>query len=159
MGTKASGVTDPTMENQHRPFEQFRFGQRFRACQSRASRRKAGRVTLEWRQYLLLSTAGAAAGFIDAIAGGGGLITLPALVWVGLPPQMALGTNKLQSSTLLAVTHFTKAGLVQWRDLRAIIGRDAPRAWSAWPRHPSGVLLAHGGEVSQALRKVFQIPA
>ncbi|XBS68662.1 sulfite exporter TauE/SafE family protein [Acerihabitans sp. KWT182] len=37
------------------------------------------------------------AGFIDSIAGGGGLITLPALLAVGLPPAQTLGTNKLQS--------------------------------------------------------------
>ena len=51
-----------------------------RACQSRGSWRKAVRVILEWWQYLLLTFAGAAAGFIDAIAGGGGLITVPALL-------------------------------------------------------------------------------
>lgn len=38
------------------------------------------------------------AGFIDTLAGGGGLITLPALVMSGLPPLAALGTNKLQGS-------------------------------------------------------------
>ena len=38
------------------------------------------------------------AGFIDAIAGGGGLISLPAYYMAGLPPHMALGTNKLSSS-------------------------------------------------------------
>jgi len=48
--------------------------------------------------YFLLFIAGTAAGFIDSIAGGGGLITLPALLLAGLPPQMALGTNKLQST-------------------------------------------------------------
>ncbi|MBS9783100.1 MAG: TSUP family transporter [Pasteurella sp.] len=37
------------------------------------------------------------ASFIDAIAGGGGLLTIPALLSVGIPPAMALGTNKLQS--------------------------------------------------------------
>ncbi|MDG2915200.1 TSUP family transporter [Bisgaard Taxon 10/6] len=37
------------------------------------------------------------AGFIDALAGGGGLITIPALLMTGMPPAMALGTNKLQS--------------------------------------------------------------
>ena len=36
------------------------------------------------------------AAFIDAIAGGGGLITIPALLMIGMPPAMALGTNKLQ---------------------------------------------------------------
>ena len=35
------------------------------------------------------------AGFIDAIAGGGGLLTVPALLWVGIPPLNALATNKL----------------------------------------------------------------
>lgn len=37
------------------------------------------------------------AGVVDAIAGGGGLITLPALLMAGLPPHVALGTNKGQS--------------------------------------------------------------
>ncbi|MGQ0285918.1 TSUP family transporter [Pasteurellaceae bacterium 22721_9_1] len=37
------------------------------------------------------------AGFIDAIAGGGGLITIPALLMLGIPPAIALGTNKLQA--------------------------------------------------------------
>jgi len=38
------------------------------------------------------------AGFIDSIAGGGGLISLPAYYMTGLPPHIALGTNKLSSS-------------------------------------------------------------
>jgi uncharacterized membrane protein YfcA len=38
------------------------------------------------------------AGFVDSIAGGGGLITLPVLLAIGVPPQAALGTNKFQSS-------------------------------------------------------------
>lgn len=46
---------------------------------------------------LLLILAGFIAGFIDAIAGGGGLVTLPALLLAGLPPVDALATNKLQS--------------------------------------------------------------
>ena len=80
-------------------------------------------MTLEWWQYLLLALAGAAAGFIDAIAGGGGLITVPALLWAGLPPQMTLGTNKLQTTcgTALAVVRFTRAGLIAWRSLRIAV--------------------------------------
>lgn len=38
------------------------------------------------------------AGFIDAIAGGGGMLTVPAFLMAGLPPHLALGTNKLASS-------------------------------------------------------------
>ena len=72
----------------------------------------------------LLFFAGLASGTIDAIAGGGGLISVPALLWAGLPVQAALGTNKLQAAcgTLLAVTRFARAGWIDWRDLRLAIG-------------------------------------
>lgn len=45
---------------------------------------------------VMLALAGFAAGFVDSIAGGGGLITVPALMLAGLSPVEALGTNKLQ---------------------------------------------------------------
>lgn len=69
--------------------------------------------------YLLLFVAGCAGGFIDAIAGGGGLITVPALLAAGLPPQIVLGTNKVQScfGTAIAVHRYTKAGLVKTKGL------------------------------------------
>jgi uncharacterized membrane protein YfcA len=47
--------------------------------------------------YGLLFAAAFVAGFIDAIAGGGGLVTVPALLLAGFPPIQTLGTNKLQS--------------------------------------------------------------
>lgn len=37
------------------------------------------------------------AGFIDSLAGGGGLLTIPALMAAGMPPAQALATNKLQT--------------------------------------------------------------
>ena len=46
---------------------------------------------------LALAAVGMLAGFVDAIAGGGGMIALPALLSAGLPPVAALATNKLQS--------------------------------------------------------------
>lgn len=63
----------------------------------------------------ILFLAGLFGGFIDAIAGGGGLITVPALLAVGLPPAVALGTNKFQSSfgTALAVARYARAGLLR----------------------------------------------
>ncbi len=66
-------------------------------------------------EYPVLSGVGLLAGFVDSIAGGGGLITLPALLWAGLPPQLALGTNKLQSScgTALATWRYAQAGLMR----------------------------------------------
>ncbi len=45
----------------------------------------------------LLVAAAFAAGAVDAVAGGGGLITVPALLAAGLPPHLALGTNKGQA--------------------------------------------------------------
>ena len=46
---------------------------------------------------LLLALVSLAAGTIDTIAGGGGLLTLPALLYAGLPPHLAMATNKGQS--------------------------------------------------------------
>jgi len=46
----------------------------------------------------LLALAAFAAGLVDAIAGGGGLLTVPSLLAAGLPPQIALATNKGQAS-------------------------------------------------------------
>ncbi|MFD0892483.1 TSUP family transporter [Luteolibacter ambystomatis] len=73
--------------------------------------------------YLLLFFAGLAGGFIDAIAGGGGLITVPALLAAGLPPGIALGTNKFQSSfgTSMAVSRFLKAGLLKMEGMRIAV--------------------------------------
>ncbi|MGL4636156.1 MAG: TSUP family transporter [Beijerinckiaceae bacterium] len=57
------------------------------------------------------------AGCFDAIAGGGGLLTLPAMMLAGLDPIIALATNKLQSTagTLSATHAFARKGLIDWR--------------------------------------------
>jgi uncharacterized membrane protein YfcA len=47
--------------------------------------------------FALLFAAAFLAGFIDSIAGGGGMITIPAMLIAGIPPLETLGTNKLQS--------------------------------------------------------------
>jgi uncharacterized protein len=66
----------------------------------------------------LLFGAAFVAGLVDAIAGGGGLITVPLLMGIGLPPQVALGTNKLQASfgSGSAMLHFVRAGTVKLSD-------------------------------------------
>ncbi|MDC0609297.1 TSUP family transporter [Vibrio sp.] len=71
----------------------------------------------------LLFLAGGLAGFIDAIAGGGGLITVPALLAAGVPPAQALATNKLQSSfgSFSATFYFVRTGLVSLKKLRLAI--------------------------------------
>jgi uncharacterized membrane protein YfcA len=68
---------------------------------------------------VLLFIAGLLAGCVDSIAGGGGLITLPALLYYGVAPQQALGTNKLQSSFGSATSCFTYArgGAVDLREM------------------------------------------
>lgn len=58
-----------------------------------------------------------AAGLIDAIAGGGGLISLPAYIISGLPAHFAIGTNKMSSSmgTAIATWKFAKNGYIVWK--------------------------------------------
>ncbi|MFT5720241.1 MAG: putative membrane protein YfcA, partial [Motiliproteus sp.] len=55
-------------------------------------------INLSYELLALLFGVGLLAGFIDAIAGGGGLISLPALLFAGLTPAQALATNKLQGT-------------------------------------------------------------
>lgn len=66
----------------------------------------------------ILFGTGLVAGFVDSIAGGGGLITVPVLLSLGLEPSHALGTNKLQASfgSGSAAWHYAKAGAVPLRD-------------------------------------------
>jgi hypothetical protein len=57
------------------------------------------------------------AGLVDSIGGGGGLISLPAYLFAGLPVHMAIATNKLSSAcgTSLATARFIRKGLVNFR--------------------------------------------
>lgn len=66
---------------------------------------------------LLLSGMSFLAGFIDAVAGGGGLILMPSLLVAGIPPQMALGTNKFAGmlGTLTALMNFVRSRKVIWK--------------------------------------------
>lgn len=66
---------------------------------------------------LICSGAALVAGFIDAIAGGGGLITLPALLLANVPAHNALACNKISAAlgTATAVGTFARSHLIQWR--------------------------------------------
>lgn len=72
---------------------------------------------------LFLFFAAAVAGFMDTLAGGGGLITIPALVVSGVPPLAALGTNKLQSSFGSGTSSFLlfKRKKIYWQELRPMM--------------------------------------
>jgi uncharacterized membrane protein YfcA len=71
---------------------------------------------------LLFCVAGIA-GLIDAMAGGGGLVTLPALLMAGISPAQALATNKLQSSfgSFSASWYFVRSGTVQLKSMKLAI--------------------------------------
>lgn len=66
---------------------------------------------------LILLIFGFLASFVDSVVGGGGLIALPALLFTGLPPGIALGTNKLAStlSSLTSSTSFFLSGKINFR--------------------------------------------
>lgn len=72
---------------------------------------------LEADLVLALIAAAAAAGFIDSIAGGGGLVTVPALLLAGVPPAQALATNKVQGAfgAATAALAYARGGHVDLR--------------------------------------------
>ncbi len=73
--------------------------------------------------YPALTAVAVLTGFIDAIAGGGGLIMMPALLFAGMSPLQALATNKLQSvfGTGTALRNYWRSGLVEWRRNRLTV--------------------------------------
>src|SRR2546426_10880396 len=78
-----------------------------------------------------LTLAALAAGMVDAVAGGSGVIALPALLAAGLPPHLALGTNKAQGvfGTFASTLRYAQAGLL-----------DAKRARVTFPAGFAGAL-------------------
>lgn len=69
--------------------------------------------------YLLFLLTGLIAGFIDSIAGGGGIITIPVLLASGMPPHIALATNKLQGTfgSAMASINFIRKGFISWKEV------------------------------------------
>ena len=86
-------------------------------------------VTLPLTIIALLLLAAFIAGYIDTLVGGGGLITIPALMLAGVPPIYALGTNKLQAvagSGTATLTLLRKRSIrfgdLMWLMISAFIG-------------------------------------
>ena len=69
------------------------------------------------KQFLIVCPFVFLAGFVDAIGGGGGLISLPAYLIAGLPTHQAIATNKLSATcgTALTAARFAARGLIHWR--------------------------------------------
>ena len=69
-------------------------------------------------QMVLIAVIGVfLAAFVDGIAGGGGIISVPAYLLAGLPPHLALGTNKLSSciGTAVSTGRYIKGGFIDWK--------------------------------------------
>lgn len=68
-------------------------------------------------QFLIVCPLVFLAGFVDSIAGGGGLISFPAYLLAGVPVHVILGTSKLSAfpGAIVAAARFAKSGLVQWK--------------------------------------------
>jgi uncharacterized protein len=96
-------------------------------------------IDLTAQTIAMLAFAAFAAGFVDSIAGGGGLITIPALLLAGFSPVEALGTNKLQGmfGSGSATIHYASKGHV---DLRGQL--------------PSALLALAGGAVGALLATI-----
>lgn len=94
-----------------------------------ASDRATGNA-VEFEVLGLLVAVAVCAGFVDAIAGGGGLLTLPALLMAGLPPVAAIATNKLQGTFGVASSSFAfwRAGHIDLAELRLPVAAVASGA-------------------------------
>lgn len=72
---------------------------------------------ISWITFLIVCPLTFLGGFVDAVAGGGGLISLPAYMIAGLPVHYAIGTNKLSSGmgTCTATAKLAIGGYIQWK--------------------------------------------
>lgn len=68
-------------------------------------------------RYLIVCPLVFLGGYVDAVAGGGGLISLPAYLIAGLPAHTAIGTNKISSAmgTTLTTYKFWRQGFIEWK--------------------------------------------
>lgn len=114
-------------------------------------------------QLIFLSSVGLIAGLVDAMAGGGGLLTVPALLAVGLPPHLALGTNKGQSvfGSGAAIVRYGRHGWISWSRalwafpagfLGSLGGSTLQLHISSKPLRPLVLALLIGAAVFVALR-------
>lgn len=74
-------------------------------------------MELTWMTFLIVCPMVFLAGFVDAIGGGGGLISLPAYFLAGVPVHHALATNKLSSAsgTLISTIRICKNTVIRWK--------------------------------------------
>jgi uncharacterized membrane protein YfcA len=80
-------------------------------------------VIVDWYLYPLVVAAGCAAGFINTLAGSGSLITLPVLIFIGLPANVANGTNRVAIllQNVVGVGSFYREGVLKMRRALALV--------------------------------------
>ena len=80
-------------------------------------------IALTPQMVLLVAIGVFLASFVDGIAGGGGIISVPAYLLAGLPAHLALGTNKLSSAigTSVSTDRFIRNGYVDWKLAELIV--------------------------------------
>ena len=85
-----------------------------------------------WSSYLLLFGVGSVAGVLNVVAGGGSFLTLPVMIFLGLPPTLANGTNRVGVvlQNVGAVWSFRRHGMIDWSYL----------LWAAVPAMVGAVL-------------------
>jgi len=85
-----------------------------------------------WSSYLLLFGVGSVAGVLNVVAGGGSFLTLPVMIFLGLPPTLANGTNRVGVvlQNVGAVWSFRRHGMIDWSYL----------LWAALPAMVGAVL-------------------
>ncbi|HBT19108.1 MAG TPA: hypothetical protein DEA52_03540 [Clostridiaceae bacterium] len=78
-------------------------------------------------KLLFLCAAGFVGAFVDSVAGGGGLVTIPAYLLVGVPPHLALGTNKFAATmgSFISTRGYAKSSMVNFRLLRVAVPMTA----------------------------------
>ena len=88
-------------------------------------------MELELQTYLIVLPLVFLAGFIDSIAGGGGLISLPAYLIAGLPAHLASGTNKMSAvfGTALATAKYGKDKTIVYKAALPAVAGALPGSW------------------------------
>jgi hypothetical protein len=95
---------------------------------------------LEIWQILLLALVGVAAGWLNVMAGGGSLLTVPVMLFMGIPGPVANGTNRIAilAQNISAVTAFRRQG---FSDFRLSLSLSAAASLGAWGGASVGVHL------------------
>jgi len=108
-------------------------------------------MTNDLAGYLFLVLAGGVAGTVDVMAGGGSFLTLPLLIFMGLPAAAANGTNRvgIVVQSLGAVWGFHRHGLMDWSSLK----------WAAVPATGGCILGAYAalGTSETAFKKILAV--